>query len=47
VKVTDIVKNHFSSSQIEFEVSSGFYPFDLYFPKERLVVEINGATHYY
>lgn len=33
--------------QFETEVSSGFYSFDVYFPREKLVVEINGATHYY
>ena len=31
----------------EYEVFSGFYPFDVYFPEEKLVVEINGATHFY
>jgi hypothetical protein len=31
----------------ETEVFSGFYPLDVYFPKERLIVEINGSTHFY
>lgn len=26
---------------------SGFYPFDVYFPEDNLVVEINGSTHFY
>ncbi len=29
------------------EVYSGFYPYDIYFPVNSLVVEVNGPTHYY
>lgn len=45
-KVINIIENEFKDT-VEQEVFSGFYPYDLYFPKERLVVEINGSTHYY
>ena len=46
LKVLDIVNNEFKDN-IEQEVFSGFYPYDLYFSKEQLVVEINGSTHFY
>lgn len=42
-----VLKENFSEDQMEFEVFSGFYPYDIYFPFENLVVEINGSTHYY
>lgn len=32
---------------MEFEAYSGASPYDIYFPQERLVVEINGSTHFY
>ena len=30
-----------------FEASSGFYPYDVLLSKERLVLEIDGTTHFY
>jgi len=45
-RVLSVLRDHFPG-QFETEVTSGFYAFDVYFPRERLVVEINGATHYY
>ena len=45
-RVLSVLRDEFPG-QFETEVSSGFYAFDVYFPREKLVVEINGATHYY
>ncbi len=41
----EIIKREFP--EIKEEQYSGFYPFDVYFPSNGLVVEINGPTHYY
>lgn len=39
--------NAFGTDSFELEQHSGFYPYDVYFPRENLAVEINGSTHYY
>lgn len=46
-QVIDIIKEEFADHEIEYEVQSGYYPYDVYFPKEKLIVEINGSSHFY
>lgn len=44
-RTIDIIRSKFP--EIIEEQFSGFYPFDVYFPSNSLVVEINGPTHFY
>ena len=45
-KVKNILETKYTS-RYEAEVNSGYYPLDVYFPNEGLIVEINGSTHFY
>ena len=38
---------HFKQEAPVLEAYSGFYPLDIYFPSNGMVVEINGPTHFY
>jgi very-short-patch-repair endonuclease len=46
-QVVDLIKDEFKDYNVQTQISTGLYPVDLYFPKEKLVVEVDGASHYY
>lgn len=44
-RIIDLITMHYPD--VVVEQYSGFYPFDVFFPSQGLVVEINGPTHFY
>eukprot|EP00347_Sterkiella_histriomuscorum_P021525 403333673 len=45
--VIDFIKNEYHGHNVQFEVPSGFFPYDVYFPDYDLVVNVDGRIHYH
>lgn len=41
------LEKEFAEFEIQKEVPTGIYPVDMYLPKLRLCIEIDGSSHYY
>lgn len=46
-KVKNIIIKKFMNETIDYEIFTGFYKIDMYFPEYRLAIEVDGSSHYY